>query len=140
MRSVRAWSSFSKCRFAQPADFALGRGGEPPVNNSNQIVAFTLDEQSYALHLSAVEKIVLMVETTPLPKAPEIVLGVVNIQGRVIPVVNVRKRFRLPERELNLRDQLIIAHTSRRTVALIVDSVSSVVECSEQEVVAAKGG
>lgn len=105
------------------------------MNKSNQWVVFTLDEQRYALYLSAVERIVCVVEVTPLPKVPEIVLGVVNVQGRIIPVVNIRKRFRLSERDMNLSDQLIIAHTSRRAVALLVDAVGGVVECSEQEVV-----
>jgi purine-binding chemotaxis protein CheW len=108
------------------------------MNDSNQLVVFTLEEQRYALYLSAVERIVRMVEITPLPKAPEIVFGVINVQGQVIPVVNIRKRFRLPEQELNLTDQLVIAHTSRLTVALVVDSVSSILECAEQEVIAAE--
>jgi purine-binding chemotaxis protein CheW len=103
----------------------------------NQFVVFALDEQRYALDLSDVETTVRAVEVTPLPKAPEIVLGVVNVQGRIVPVVNIRKRFRLPEREIELSDRLIIAHTRRRAVALMVDSVSGVIEHSEQEVVAA---
>jgi purine-binding chemotaxis protein CheW len=63
------------------------------VDKLNQLVVFAFDEQRYALHLSAVERIVRMVEITPLPKAPEIVLGVVNVQGRIVPIVNIRKRF-----------------------------------------------
>jgi purine-binding chemotaxis protein CheW len=63
------------------------------VDKLNQLVVLTLDEQRYALHLSAVERIVRMVEITPLPKAPQIVLGVVNVQGRIVPIVNIRKRF-----------------------------------------------
>lgn len=107
------------------------------MNNLNQLVVFTLDEQRYALHLAAVERIVRVVEVTPLPKSPEIVLGVVNVQGRIIPVVNIRKRFRLPEREIALSNQLIIASTSRRTGALLVDEVSGVVEISEREMIEA---
>ncbi|MBF8302857.1 MAG: cheW40H-4 [Candidatus Dadabacteria bacterium] len=63
------------------------------MDKLNQLVVLTLDEQRYALHLSAVERIVRVVEVTPLPKAPEIVLGVVNVQGQIIPVINIRKRF-----------------------------------------------
>lgn len=108
------------------------------MDKLNQLVVFTFDEQRYALHLSAVERIVRVVEVTPLPKAPEIVLGVVNVQGQITPVINIRKRFCLPEREMNLSDQLIIARTSRRTVALVADAVSGVIERSEQEVIAAE--
>ena len=108
------------------------------MNDSNQFVVFTLDGQAYALHLSVVERIVRVVEVTPLPKAPEIVLGVVNVGGKIIPVIDIRKRFRLPGHETNLSDQLIIANTSKRSVALVVDSVSGVIERSAAEITAAE--
>ena len=108
------------------------------MNKQNQYVFFTLDEQRYGLHLSAVERVVRVVEITPLPEAPEMVLGVVNVQGQVIPVFNIRKRFRLPEREIALSDQLIIAHISKRTIALLVDAVIGVVEPSEEEMITAE--
>jgi purine-binding chemotaxis protein CheW len=100
---------------------------ESLMKDADRIVVFYLDGQQYALHLSAVARVVRVVEVTPLPKAPEIVLGVVNLQGRIIPVFNIRRRFRLPERELSLSDQLIVAHTSARTVGLVVDAVRGVV-------------
>jgi purine-binding chemotaxis protein CheW len=105
------------------------------MNQSNRLVVFTLDEQRYALNLFAVERVVRIVEFVPLPKAPEIVLGVLNVQGRIIPVVNIRKRFRLPEKEVDLNSHLIIAHTERRDVGLVVDAVTGVFEYSEQEVI-----
>jgi purine-binding chemotaxis protein CheW len=91
-------------------------------------VVFYLDELRMALALPAVERVVRAVYFSPLPDAPQIVLGVVNVQGQVIPVVNMRKRFRLPDREIALTDRLVIAQTSRRPVALVVDSVAGVVE------------
>jgi purine-binding chemotaxis protein CheW len=103
-----------------------------------QLVIFTLDEQRYALPLSTVVRVVRTVEITPLPKAPEIVLGIINAQGQIIPVVNMRRRFHLPEREMNLSDQLIIAHTSQRPIALVVDSVTGLAEVSERGVIAAQ--
>ena len=77
-----------------------------------------------------------MIEITPLPSAPEIVIGVVNVHGSVIPVMNVRKRFRLPEREPDLGDQLLIAHTSSRHVALVVDAIDDVLAVAPGEPVA----
>ena len=101
------------------------------------LVVFALDEQRYALFLPAVDTVVRAVEIAPLPKAPEIVLGVVNLRGDVIPVFDVRKRFQLRDREMQLSDQLVVAKASRRKVALLVDSVTGVVGCAEEEVVAA---
>ena len=101
----------------------------------NNLVLFTLDEQRYALYLHAVTRVVRTVEIVPLPKAPEIVRGVVNVQGQVIPVVDIRKRFRLPEQEMEVSDQLIIASASRRPVALVVDAVEGVMELSNQKMI-----
>jgi purine-binding chemotaxis protein CheW len=97
------------------------------MDQLHQLVVFTLDEQRYAVPLSAVERIVRLVEITSVPHTPEIVLGVINVQGRILPVVDIRRRFRLPARELHPSDHLLIARTSKRTVALVVDAVSEVV-------------
>jgi purine-binding chemotaxis protein CheW len=102
----------------------------------DQLVVFTLDGWRYALRLAAVERIVRIAEITPLPKAPEIVLGIVNAQGRIVPVVNVRKRFRLPDRDVSLSDHLVVARTSKRFVALVVDAVAGVVARGEAEMTA----
>jgi len=107
------------------------------MNRLNRCVIFKLDEQKFGLYLSNVERIIRAVEVTPLPQSPEVVLGVINVQGKIIPVVNIRKRFRLPCREIDLSDQFIIANTSRRTVALVADAVDGVVTRPEQEIVAA---
>lgn len=96
---------------------------------------FSLDNQRYALKLSVVDRVVRMVAIIPLPKAPDIVLGVVNYQGRVIPVINIRRRFNLPEKEIALTDQLVIAHTSRRPVALVADAVHDVIASSAQTLI-----
>ncbi|SRR5258707_659837 len=103
---------------------------------SHRLVVFGLDEQRYALRLGAVEQVVRMVEITPLPQAPEIILGVVNIRGRIVPVFHLRKRFHLPERDFGLGDHLIVARTARRTVALVADAVLSVAARADEELVA----
>jgi len=79
-----------------------------------------------------------MVQVTPLPRAPAIVLGVVNVGGRVIPVLNLRRRFRLPERDFAFTDQLVIARTARRPVALVADEVAGVLEYSALQIVEAR--
>ncbi len=100
----------------------------------NQLVAFTLDEQQYALPLKSVQRVVRMVEIIPLPKAPEIVLGVIDLEGNIIPVMSMRRRFGLPEPETRLTDQLIVADTATRSIALVVNSVTGVVERTVAEV------
>jgi purine-binding chemotaxis protein CheW len=100
------------------------------MEESQHLVVFSVGEGQFALPLAAVERIVRMVEITPLPKAAEGVLGVINVQGQIVPVIDLRTRFQLATRPLNLSDHLILARTARRTVALVVDVVSGVLECS----------
>lgn len=102
------------------------------------MVGLTLDGQRYALPLAQVERVIRAVEIIPLPKAPEIIAGVINVRGQVIPVVNIRKRFRLPDREIMLSDQFVIARTSRRPVALVADGTDGVIELPEHRVVRAE--
>ncbi|MEK6592033.1 MAG: chemotaxis protein CheW [Pseudomonadota bacterium] len=104
----------------------------------NRLVVFTLDDQAYALRLATVEHVARMVSVTPLPKAPEIVMGIVNVRGRIVPVFDIRRRFRLPAREIAVSDQLVIARTSRRAAALVADAVAGVRAYPEEVVVEAK--
>jgi purine-binding chemotaxis protein CheW len=99
----------------------------------SQLVVFTLDAQLYALPLSSVQRVVRMVEVTPLPNAPEIVLGVIDVHGSIIPVMSMRRRFGRPEPEASVSGQLIVADTDTRRVALVVTSVNGVIERTVEE-------
>jgi len=113
--------------------------GPAIMEKSDQLLVFALDDQRCALYLPVVDRVVRMVEITPLPKAPDIVLGMVNVQGSVVPVISVRQRFGLPQRDIALTDQLVITRTLRRPVALVVDTVTGVAECTARELAAAEG-
>jgi len=108
------------------------------MNRLRKLVTFSLDDRKFALYVSAVQRIIRVVEVTALPKAPEIVVGIINMQGQVIPVFDIRMRFHLPAREVQLNDELIIATTEMRTVAFIVDSVNDVIETPEEKIIAAE--
>lgn len=107
------------------------------MDEIRQILVFSLDGKRYALYLDAVERAVRAVEVVPLPDLPEHVLGIINIQGRIVPVISLRRRFRLPETGVRASDQFIIAFTPNRTVALVADAVEGVVECPTEAIVAA---
>ncbi len=95
---------------------------------------FLLDDQRYALRLDAVERIVPAAELTPLPGAPAIVLGLIDVEGRIIPVVDISARFHLPERQMGVNDRIIIARTARRMIGILVDEAGEVIERAEEEV------
>jgi purine-binding chemotaxis protein CheW len=103
-------------------------GPAPDFGETAQWVVFYLDEGRYALPLAAVDRIVRAVHVTPMPRAPGIVLGAIDVQGRVLPVFNIRRRFGLPERTVDPADQFLIAHTARRTVVLVIDAAQGVFE------------
>jgi purine-binding chemotaxis protein CheW len=92
------------------------------------IVVFLLDGRRYGLALTAVEQVIRLVDITPLPRAPAIVAGVINLHGAALPVIDLRRRFDLPARAPETSDQLICARTRRRRIMLLVDTVSGVEE------------
>jgi purine-binding chemotaxis protein CheW len=91
-------------------------------------VVFSLDAGRYALPLHCVERIVRAVQVTSLPQAPAIVLGAIDVAGRVLPVLNIRQRFGLPQRDIAPADQFLIACTPKRTVVLAIDTAAGVLE------------
>lgn len=96
--------------------------------SSMRWVLLAIDGQTYALHFEAVERVLRMVEVTPLPGAPAAVEGVINIQGEVVPVVSIRRRLGLAQRGVAVSDSLVLAHARNRRLAIIAESVLGVVE------------
>lgn len=102
---------------------------------THQLVVFTIDDQQFALNLRIVQRIVRAVEVTHVPEAPAAVLGVINVEGKIIPVVNSRRRLGLPERDLDLNDLFIIVQQGKRQLALVADDVKPVMELPESDFV-----
>lgn len=96
---------------------------------------FALDEQRFALPVSVVERVVRSVEITHLPEAPPVIQGIINVQGNIVPVFNLRRRFQMPERDIALTDHIIIVRAGARAAAIVADSVSGVLECAAVETV-----
>jgi purine-binding chemotaxis protein CheW len=102
-------------------------------------VVFALGAERYALGLHEVERIVRAAEVTPLPRAPAVVLGVIEVEGQVLPVFNLRRRFGFPERPIDPDDYFLIAHTASRTVVLVIDAPHGVLERAPDRTIAAAG-
>lgn len=101
------------------------------------LVVFSLDDQRYALALACVQRAISVVAITPLPEAPAIVLGMIDLGGVIIPVINIRRRFNHSPRDVRLSDHLIIATTGKRMVALLVDETRGVIQASPESYAAA---
>jgi len=102
------------------------------------LVVFTVDDQQFAVNLSCVQRIVRAVEVTHVPQAPSVILGVINVEGEVIPVVNSRRRLGLPERDIGLDDLFIIVRENDRAFALVADEVRPVMELQGPQVIASE--
>lgn len=101
------------------------------------LLVFRLGDQRYALRLAVVERVVRAVEVTPLPGAPSTVLGVINVQGRVIPVFSLRRRFGMAEPEIHPDHQFLIATAGCRAVALVIDEACGLADRGDSAVVGA---
>ena len=84
---------------------------------------FTLDGQRFAIPLASAREVVRAVAITPLPGAPPVVEGVIDVRGAVVPVLDLRRRLGLASRPVSAADQMVLAWTGERQVALRVDRV-----------------
>lgn len=109
----------------QAGEDAKAKTNSPPAT---QWVVFGLHTRRIAVPLLAVDRVVRAVQVTPLPQAPGMVIGVINVAGAVLPVMNVRRKFRAPERDITPADHFLIARTARGPVVLVIDAVDGVLE------------
>jgi purine-binding chemotaxis protein CheW len=103
----------------------------------SEAVVFTLDQRHYGLPLDCAERVVRAVEISPLPGGPASVLGTITILGEKVPVLNMRRLFALPEREIDPDDQFIVMRVGARRVVLAVDEA---IDVTASEVLAMPGG
>lgn len=99
-----------------------------------RILWFELAGGRYALRLATVQEVVRAVAVMPLPGAPAIVEGAIDVRGQLVPVLDIRSRFQLPSKPMDLADALIIARTSSGTVALRVDGAGWPVTVPDGEI------
>jgi len=98
-------------------------------NESNellQLVSFKIANEEFGIDILNVQEINKMTQVTKVPNSPEFVEGVINLRGRVIPVVNLRVKMDLPNREYDKDTRIIVVDLSGKTVGFLVDSVSEV--------------
>ena len=100
----------------------------PPAVRHNHFVVFRIDRLNYALPLENVTRALRMVAITPIPEAPANVLGMINIAGRTIPVLDLRRLLGHTQCAADINDRLLIFETPEQTVALIVGDVLTILE------------
>jgi purine-binding chemotaxis protein CheW len=99
-----------------------------------QLVTFRLQDESYGINVMRVQEVLRVSEIAPVPGAPSFVLGIINLRGNVVTVIDTRSRFGLPPTEVSDSSRIVIIESGGQVVGILVDSVAEVVELSASEI------
>lgn len=104
----------------------------------NKFLTFTIGEESYGIPVLNVKEIIGMLDITPVPKMPEYIKGIINLRGKIIPVMDLRLRFGIPSRDYDARTCIIVIEmeisNQTRLTGLVVDTVSEVLDINEEAI------
>jgi len=103
-------------------------------NSHRQCVTFRLDEETYGINVMLVQEVLRITEIAPVPGAPSYVIGIINLRGNVVTVIDTRMRFGLSTKEMDDATRIVIIETEAQTVGIIVDSVAEVVDIYAEEI------
>ncbi len=115
---------------------ALGKSARQPEHREEflQLVSFNVAEEEYGLPILKVQEIIRMQGFTRVPNSPPFVEGVINLRGKVIPVITLRKRFGLDPQPHSRQSRIVVAEVSGAIIGFVVDSVSEVLRISPAEI------
>ena len=116
-----------------PRSDAPRSGGVRRDGKGSQVVSFRLGEEEFGVDIMTVQEIILLGCITQVPEVPEHVLGVINLRGNVIPILNLRRRFGMADRAPDDSTRIVVMNLGGRTVGVVVDGVSEVLRLSEDD-------
>lgn len=99
-----------------------------------KFLTFRLGDEDYGLEIRYVLEIIGVQEVTDVPDMPDYVKGVINLRGQVIPIMDVRMRFRMPARDYDDRTCIVVIHHGELAVGLVVDTVKEVIDIPEGDI------
>lgn len=109
---------------------ALEKRAEPV----NQWVTFRLGDETYGVNVMQVQEVLRITEIAPVPGAPDYVVGIINLRGNVVTVIDTRKRFGLYPKDLDDASRIVIIESDQHVIGILVDSVAEVVELRASEI------
>ncbi len=109
---------------------AQGQTSDDPIL---QYVTFKLDEETYGINVMQIQEVLRYTEIAPVPGAPDYVLGIINLRGNVVTVIDTRKRFGLSEAEVSDHTRIVVIEVDSQVVGILVDSVAEVVYLRQSE-------
>jgi purine-binding chemotaxis protein CheW len=99
-------------------------------NDSNellQLVTFKIGNEEFGINILLVQEIIKMLQITKIPNTPEYVEGIINLRGKIIPVVDLRSRLGMNKKDMNKDSRVIVVEVDNKTIGFIVDSVNEVI-------------
>jgi purine-binding chemotaxis protein CheW len=99
-----------------------------------QLVSFELGKGLYGIEITKVREIILIAEITRIPQTPHFVKGLINLRSNVIPVIDLRALFGLPENDLTDESRIMVTQAGGRTIGIVVDAVSEVLRVKHEQI------
>jgi len=99
-----------------------------------QYVTFKLDDETYGIDVMQIQEVLRYTEIAPVPGAPDYVLGIINLRGNVVTVIDTRRRFGLVEAEVTDSTRIVVMESSNQVMGMLVDSVAEVVYLKASEI------
>lgn len=99
-----------------------------------QYVTFRLEEETYGINVMQIQEVLRYTEIAPVPGAPDYVLGIINLRGNVVTVIDTRKRFGLMQAEVSDHTRIVVLELEGQVVGVLVDSVAEVVYLRQSEI------
>ncbi|BES71946.1 chemotaxis protein CheW [Marinobacter nanhaiticus D15-8W] len=99
-----------------------------------QYVTFRLDDETYGIDVMQIQEVLRYTEIAPVPGAPDYVLGIINLRGNVVTVIDTRRRFGLVDAEVTDATRIVVMESSQQVMGILVDSVAEVVYLKSSEI------
>jgi len=114
----------------------LAQSGKAKEGNDQvlQWVTFKLQEETYGINVMQVQEVLRYTDIAPVPGAPLYVLGIINLRGNVVTVIDTRARFGLPPSEVTENSRIVIIEADKQVIGILVDSVAEVVYLRASEI------
>jgi purine-binding chemotaxis protein CheW len=104
------------------------------VHGTMQLVSFTLAKELYGIEITKVREIILITDITRIPETPNFLKGLINLRSMVIPVIDLRVRFGMPEGETTDESRIMVLQAGGKTIGIVVDAVSEVLRVKQDQI------
>ena len=104
------------------------------LTSASRYLTFFVDDEQYGIDISKIKEIIAPMNITHIPKTPDFVKGVINLRGSIIPVVDVRLKFGMDEREIDMDTAIIIYEVDKVSIGFIVDQVEDVLSLDKKHI------